>query len=152
MRWILLLLSAVVPPAFAQTYTGPRPAKPDLPYIRHADHLVPTEAVMAKEEKKRNEALYTIEGAVSSARTPLVLPVFVLLADKLNPDSLGLYRLETKGGRREVEVGRSNAAIPLEVRNLGGKLYSIETDDALDPGEYALSPQGTDQVFCFQVF
>jgi hypothetical protein len=154
MRRILLLVSVAVLPAFAQAYTGPRPAKPDLPYIRHADHLVPTEAVTAKEERKHNESVYTVDGTVSSARTPLVLPVFLLLADKLNPDSLGLYRMETKGGHREVTVavGRSNDAIRLDVKNLGGKLYSIETDDALEPGEYVLSPQGSDQAFCFQVF
>ena len=90
MRRILLLVSAATLAAFAQKYNGPRPDKPDLIYIKHADHLVATEVVTAREEKKKNETIYDIDGANSSARTPLVLPVFLLLADKLNPDRLGL--------------------------------------------------------------
>ena len=89
MRRILVLSSAAMLAAFGQKYTGPRPPQPDLPYIKHADHLVPTESVIAKEEKKKNQSIFTMEGASSSARTPLALPVFLLLADKLAPDHFG---------------------------------------------------------------
>ena len=154
MRRILLFVSAATLAAFAQKYNGPRPDKPDLIYIKHADHLVATEVVTAREEKKKNETIYDIDGANSSARTPLVLPVFLLLADKLNPDRLGLYRLESKGGHREVclSTGKAAGAIRLEVKHLDGNLYWIEVDDTLDPGEYALSPEGSNQAFCFEVF
>ena len=52
MRRTLLLMSAVMLWAFTQKYTGPRPEKPDLPYIKHADHLIATEPVTAKEERQ----------------------------------------------------------------------------------------------------
>ncbi len=154
MRRILLLLSAVALAAFAQKYTGPRPPQPDLLYIKHADHLVATEAVTAKEEKRTDETIYILDGASSSARTPLALPVFLLLANKLNPDSLGLYRLETREGHREVTLTAKQkaAGILLEVKHLDGNLYWIETGDSLDPGEYAISPEGSTQAFCFTVF
>jgi hypothetical protein len=32
------------------------------------------------------------------------------------------------------------------------KLYRLEVEESLEPGEYALSPEGSNQVFCFQVF
>jgi len=153
-RRILLLLSAALVAAFAQKYAGPRPQKPDLPYIKHADHLVVTEAVTAKEDKKKNQTVYVVDGAESSAKTPLAMPVFLLLADKLNPDRLGLYKLESKDGHRELVLSadRRAEAIRIEVKHLDGNLYWIEVGDGLDPGEYALSPEGSNQAFCFQVF
>ena len=154
MRRTLLLMSAVMLWAFAQKYTGPRPEKPDLPYIKHADHLIATEPVTAKEERKKNQTVYIVDGAASSAKTPLAIPIFLLLADKLNPDRLGLYRLESKEGHREIvfTAGKQPEAIRIEVKRLEGNLYWIEAGDGLDPGEYALSPEGSTQTFCFQVF
>src|SRR6266516_3247431 len=103
MRHALPLLFAVVVAAAAQTYNGPRPEKPDLPYLKHADQLVPTEATEAKEEKgKKEEITYVVAGAASTARTPLASPVFLLQSDKLAAGSLQLYRLESRNGRREV--------------------------------------------------
>ena len=32
------------------------------------------------------------------------------------------------------------------------KLYKIEVSDSLEPGEYTLTPEGSNQVFCFQVY
>ena len=69
----------------AQKYSGPRPAKPDIPYLVHADSLVETEAVEAKEEKRKDDLAYIIPGANSSAKTPLAGPVFILQGDKLQP-------------------------------------------------------------------
>jgi hypothetical protein len=31
-------------------------------------------------------------------------------------------------------------------------LYKLEAVESLEPGEYSLSPEGSDQVFCFQVY
>jgi hypothetical protein len=154
MRRILLLGSAAMLAAFGQKYTGPRPPKPDLPYIKHADHLVATEAVTVKAQKSKTETLVTMEGASSSARTPLPLPVFLLLSDKLDPAHLGLYRLEAKEGHREIALNANKQpdAIRIEVKRLDGNLYWIETGDSLDPGEYAFTPEGSTQAFCFQVF
>jgi hypothetical protein len=38
------------------------------------------------------------------------------------------------------------------VKPLEGKLYRVEANETLENGEYALSPDGSDQVFCFQVY
>src|SRR5580704_3174261 len=99
---ILPLVFAAVFAASGQKYNGPVPPKPDLPYLKHAGDLIPTEATEAKEDKKKDEILYTIEGANSPVKTPLASPIFLLQADKLVPERLGLYKLEIKSGHREV--------------------------------------------------
>jgi len=154
LRRILLLFWAAVFAASAQKYTGPVPPKPDLPYLKHADNLIATEAAEAKEEKKKDEVIYVIPGANSPARTPLATPIFLIQADKLVPDHLGLYRLESKGGHREVSASpkKPMKAYRVVVSRLTGNLYKIEVDETLDPGEYSLSPDNSNQVFCFQVF
>ena len=154
MRRIFLLLSAAALAAFAQKYDGPRPPKPDLPYLKHASELVPLEAQQAKEEKqKKEDTLFVVEGAASSARTPLASPIFLILADKLVPDRLGLYKLAVKSGHREIMFGpkKSPKPIRIEVSRLSGNLFKIEVEESLEPGEYSLSPSDSNQVFCFQV-
>lgn len=154
-RRILPLLFAAVFAASAQKYNGPVPAKPDLPYLKHADTLVPTEVVEAKEEKKKEEITYVIAGANSTAKTPLATPIFIFQADKLVADRLGLYKLESKSGHREVTASPKKPlkAIRVVVSHLSGNLYRIEVDESLEPGEYVLSPEGTNLIsFCFQVF
>ena len=42
--------------------------------------------------------------------------------------------------------------IRIEVSRLDKDLYRIEVNDSLEPGEYSLTPEGSNQVFCFQVF
>jgi len=145
---------AVVLTATAQKYTGPRPPKADLPYLKHADNLVPTEAAEAKEEKKKDDILYVVEGANSSAKTPLASPIFLLQAAKLAPERLQLFKLDSKSDRREILFSPKHPpkAIRVEVTRLGSDLYRIEVNESLDPGEYSLSPEGSNQVFCFQVF
>jgi hypothetical protein len=154
LRRFLLLALAVALTATAQKYAGPRPPKADLPYLKHAENLIPTEAVDAKEEKKRDDILYVVDGANSSAKTPLASPIFLLQAAKLVPERLQLFKLDSKSDHREILFSRKNppTAIRIEVTRLGSDLYRIEAGESLEPGEYSLSPQGSDQVFCFQVF
>ena len=76
LRQMTLVAVAVVCAAFAQKYDGPRPPKPDVPYLKHADNLIPVEVAQAKEEKRKDDTIYTIEGANSSAKTPLAEPIF----------------------------------------------------------------------------
>jgi hypothetical protein len=139
---------------FAQKYDGPKPPKPDVPYLKHATNLVPLEAAEAKGQKQKNDTLYVVEGAQSSVKTPLASPIFLFQSSKVLPDKLGLYKFEIKGGHREILFGpkRSPRPIRLEVMHLDGNLYKIEVTDSLEPGEYSLSPEGSNQVFCFQVF
>ena len=152
----LALCMAALFAATAQNYTGPLPPQTDLPYLKHAENLVPTEVLEAKEEKsKKGDVLYVIAGAASSARTPLASPVFLLEADKLVAAKLALYQLEPRNGRREIVFSpkKPPKAIRVELTHLNtGGLYRLEVEESLEPGEYALSAEGSNQVFCFQVF
>jgi hypothetical protein len=150
----LPLLAAVAFPAFTQKYAGPMPDKPDLPYLKHASSLVATEAAVAKEDKKKDDVTYIIEGAGSSAKTPLASPIFIIQCDKISADRLGLYKLDVKNGKREIVFGPKKQPKPIriEATRLGGNIYRIEVDESLEPGQYSLSPEGSNQVFCFEVF
>src|SRR5215467_1714665 len=157
MRTLSLILLLVPAAGLAQKYSGPRPPKRDTVYLLHADNLVPTEMVEAKQDSKKNEIQYTVDGTASSARTPLAEPIFIFESDKIQPQSLELYRFEVKNGRREVTmVQRRTRGGPkplrLSVTRLEGKLYRIEADEALENGEYGLSPNGSNAVFCFEVY
>lgn len=148
----LLLTGALA--GWTADYTGPKPPKPDMLYLVHADNLVPTESDEAKEEGK-NGSTYSIAGATSPARTPLAEPIFLLQSDKITADSLELYKLDVKGGHRELQLGsghRNSKALHLAVTRLGQGLYRIEVDEELENGEYALSPMGSSRVFCFQIY
>jgi hypothetical protein len=154
-RFLLLLLAAAFA-APAQKYDGPIPPKKDLPYIRHAANLVPTEDVIAREDKKNTGSLYTIAGPNSSAVTPLAAPIFIIQVDKILPDKLSLYKLDSKPDHREILVNpkRESPAIRLEVNKLtADNIWKIETDESLDPGEYCLTIDGdsSNQAFCFRV-
>jgi hypothetical protein len=148
----LLLAAGLV--AFAQKYDGPVPAKADLPYLKHASELVATEAGQAKEEKKKDDLIYTIEGAAASAKTPLASPIFIFKSDKIAPEKFGLFKLTVKGGHRELVMNAKKPQQPIriEVSRLDKGLYRIEVSESLEAGEYSLSPDGSNQVFCFQVF
>lgn len=159
MRSLLCLIAAAASLVCAQEkYTGPRPPKPDVLYLVHASNLIPTEVVDAgKPESHHNELTYTIAGASSPARTPLSEPIFIIQADKIQPQALELYRAEVKGGRREVSISQkrtrgSPKPLRLQVTPLGGGLYRVEVDETIENGEYAISPNGSDTVFCFEVY
>lgn len=152
-----LALALACAPLFADTYSGPRPPKPDVPYLMHADNLIETEVGEAKEQQKgKNETMYTIPGASSPARTPLAEPVFLFQSEKIQPESLQLYRLEVKGGNREVVMSRKRLSRPLRlmVTKLDQNLYRIEVNEGmgLENGEYSLSPSESNMVFCFEVY
>jgi hypothetical protein len=153
---LLALLFGVAALATAQKYDGPRPPKPDIPYLKHATNLVPTEVSEAKEEKgKKDEVTYVISGAASTARTPLASPIFLLQSEKLKAQSLALYKLDARNGRREITASPKKPLQPIrvEVTRLDGSgLYRLEVLESLEPGEYSFSPEGSNQVFCFQVF
>jgi len=100
--------------ATAQKYDGPKPPKPDLPYIKHADKLLATEAIEAKTQKKKDDTLYTVDGANSSAKTPLAAPVLLFESAKINPANLQLFRMESKDGHREFVVRASDEPIRIE--------------------------------------
>jgi hypothetical protein len=142
--------------AAADKYTGPVPPKPDLPYLLHASSLVETEVANAQQGKKSDQ--FTISGASSPARTPLAEPIFIIDARQIQPETFELYRLDVKGGNREVSLGNGGRrrggshALHLSVKPLGGHLFRVEVDEALDNGEYALSPANDNRAFCFEIY
>jgi len=154
---ILLLLTVCVLPAATRKYDGPRPPRPDIPYLLHADNLIETEAAEAQEEDRGREVLNSIAGASSPARTPLAEPIFLIDAQKIAPEKLELYRFEVRRGRREITFPKKeskNAPRPIRVivTQIEGKLYRVEANETLENGEYGLSPAGSRQVFAFQVY
>ncbi|HLK47811.1 MAG TPA: hypothetical protein VKT49_06735 [Bryobacteraceae bacterium] len=156
-RRVLVLLCAAAAVSAAQKYDGPRPAKPDIPYIKHADSLLATEISDATEENRKDDILYVIPGAESTVKTPLASPILLFQAGKIAPEKLQLFKLETKNGRREILFSRKKkqTAKPIRIdvtRVSSDNLYQIEVNSSLDKGEYSLTPDGSNQVFCFQVY
>jgi hypothetical protein len=155
LAFTLLLLAAFFCQA-APRYDGPRPPQPDLPYLVHADNLVPTEKVTAREESSKNGLTYTISGSTSSARTPLAEPIFLIRAQRLVPDRFGCFRMDVnKAGNREVSLGkrsRKDKPIPLKVTRVDEGLFRVEVDTPLENGEYTLSPEGSDEAFAFTIY
>src|SRR5260370_36618790 len=102
----------------AENYTGPRPPKPDVPYLLHASTLVETEAGEAREQGRKNETAYLISGTSSPVRTPLSEPIFIMESRKLSPERMELYRLDVRNGGREVLLSpkrRKGAGHPLHL-------------------------------------
>jgi hypothetical protein len=148
-----LLAALALTAALAQKDSEPKPAKPDLPYLKHATTLIATEAAVAKQEKHGNDMRYIVAGANSPARTPLAAPIFLFQADKIAADSLEFYRLESKTDHREIEYSKSGPEpLRLIVTHLAGNLYRVEAYEGQDAGEYALRPRDSDTFFCFAIF
>jgi hypothetical protein len=151
----LTLLIAITAPAFAQD--SETPPKADIPYLLHAGNLVETVKREATEEHKKNTVTYVVPGTTSTTRTPLAGPEFVLLKEKLDPNSLRLYAFEVRNGRREIsfnEKKQKQNPVPyiLSVFPLSKGLFKVRVDGSLPRGEYGLTPDGTNNVFCFTVF
>ncbi len=143
--------------ASAQKYTGPRPPKPDVLYLVHADNLVPTEIAEAKQDSKKNEMTFSISGASSPARTPLAEPIFIIESDKISPERLELYRMDVKSGRREVTMTQKRTRggprpLRLSVTRIEKGLYRVEASETLENGQYSISPNDSNHVFCFEVY
>ena len=84
-------------------------------------------------------------------------PIFVMESNKLMADRLQLYKMDVKNGKREVFIPfkpkrDGPRALRLTVTKLTGNLFRLEAAESLDPGEYSLSPENSNQVFCFQVY
>jgi len=139
-----------------QGYSGPIPSKTDTPYLVHADRLVETEAQTARQRAGKAQVSYLIAGDKSGVRTPLASPTLVIETAGMDVRKLQLFRLEVKNGVREVTFFSNSraGAVPLrtEITEISDGLYRIAVVDSLPAGEYGLSPDGTNDVFCFEVF
>ncbi|MFN7932318.1 MAG: hypothetical protein U0R19_03275 [Bryobacteraceae bacterium] len=156
----LALFLCLAPLALAQKkYDGPKPSKQDVVFLLHAGNLVSTEVAVAKEEKRKDDRAYIVDGASSSAKTPLAEPIFLIEAKTVQVDRLQLYKLDVKNGKREVvfppaskRKKDSPRPLHLSMKRLGDGIYRLEANEFLQNGEYALTPEGSDQVFLFQVY
>lgn len=153
---ILAVFALSVIVAAADRYNGPIPPKTDLPYLMHADNLVPTEIGVAKQEDRKDGTAFVLPGATSSARTPLAEPIFIIKTNRLMPDRLSAFKLDVKGGGREVFIpnkrGKNSKPIPLKVTRLSDGLYKVEVDNPIENGQYVLSPEGSNDAFAFEVY
>jgi len=138
-------------------YTGPHPPKKNVPYLVHAGNPVETEAGTAFQIINNDLITYVISGEKSTARTPLASPIFVIeSADITDVEKLRLFRLVAQDGHRTVTFHKKSlrGAMPLriEIKPIPGGLFEIEVVDSLPPGQYALTPDGANNVYCFEVF
>jgi len=155
-RVLFLLLCALLPALAQKKYTGPRPEKADVPYLLQAGKLTEAEVGMAMEASGKDASLYSVPGPASPVRTPVPEPVFLFKADTINPDKIALYKMDTKTGNRTVSFaltkkkkGESGRPIFLMVTPLSPGLFKIEVNEVLENGEYCMSPEGSNKVFCF---
>jgi hypothetical protein len=139
-----------------EKYSGPVPPKKDVLYLLHADNLIETEVATASQSASKNDQLFIVQGETSPARTPLAEPIFLLSPDRLTPASLGLYKFEVSGGRRQITIPKKKGKGPkvyhTSVRTLAPGLFRIEAAEYLENGEYSLSPEGENTAFCFTVY
>lgn len=143
----------------AKKWSGPRPEKPDVPFLLHVNQLVETESGMATESKSKDGTLYSVPGAASPVKTPLPEPVFLFQAGKINPERMTLFRMESKGGSRTLLLPdpgkrKRDSARPvfMLITAFDKGLFKLEVNEFLADGEYCLSPDGSNQVFCFSAY
>jgi len=153
---VLCLASSLFAQPTSKKKSGlPEPPKKDVPYLIHADLLLETEINEAKEETRKDEQAYSIPGAASPVKTPLSSPEFLIQAESIAPEKLAVFKLDSKNGRREVIVARKKKPvgrpIKISVFRVHERVFKIRVDDTLTPGEYSLSPDGSNAVFCFAV-
>ena len=66
-----LVIAAAVPAAAQKKYSGPRPQKPDVPFLQHGKKLIEVETSEAREAPGKGEVSYSVTGAESPTRTPV---------------------------------------------------------------------------------
>ena len=134
----------------------PAPGKPDVPYLIHAASLIETEQATAGEETRKDDFLYVVPGAASAVTTPLAGPEFLFRSESIDPNDFQLYRFESKNGRRELLFRRKKKilaeAMRVTVFPMDDGLARIRVYESLTSGEYCLTPNGSDAVFCFTVY
>lgn len=158
LRWSVLTV-AVCAGLAAQTkrYEGPRPEKADVPFLLQAGKLTEIESGEAQEKTEKDATIYIVSGVSSPTRTPLPEPIFLFKADKVNPERLSLFRMEVKNGNRFIAMptrGKKGGPKPifLMVNRLESGLYKVEVNEYLENGEYCLSPDGSNRVYCFSTY
>ena len=150
LAFFLMLLAGV---AGAQKL--PDPPKKDTPYLIHATNLLETETNQATEVSDKKGQIFWVPGTASSARTPLGFPEFLFAQDQVDARTLHLYAFESVNGRREVMIRKKNKVVAqafyVDVVQQSEGVFKLRVDSSLRPGEYCLTPDGQNTVFCFAV-
>ena len=152
LAWLACLLGSM---GMAPAASGPVPAKPDLPYLLHADDLISTEVTEARQSEQKDGTLYTIAGANSPVKTPLASPAFLIRSDKITADKVQLFALQIHGRQREImfyKKKKNPVPFTFTVKSMGDNVYRLEVNESLPAGEYSISPADSNQAFCFAVF
>lgn len=143
----------------ADTPSAPEPPKTDIPYLLMAQDLVATDALEAKQDvrnagKRNEETTYWVPGEHATARTPLASPIFMMKEDTLAAERLAVYPFELRNGRREITFNKKKPpkAFTLTLKKVADALYRMEVNESLPAGEYAVTPSGSNSVFCFAVY
>jgi hypothetical protein len=155
------VLAAVATSASAhQKSATPKPPKNDLPYLLEAQKLIPTQALPATRSSSKDDQTITVSGITSPARTPLPEPIFLFSPGQINANQFELLRFQVVNGRRQWTKGKQanpddqepEGILRLTLRPVAEGVIRIEAAEMLNPGEYALIPQGQNTAFCFTVF
>ncbi len=152
----LLLFALCVSAAETNKLGLPNPPKPDVPYIIHATSLLETEVGEAVIQEDKKELRYYVNGTESSAKTPLAAPEFLFRSESIDPRLLQLHAFEKINGRREILVKKKKKTVAqpivMDIFPVEEGLTRMRVDGSLAAGEYCLTPEGSDAVFCFSVF
>ena len=156
---VALLFAAAGPATAQKKYSGPRPVKSDVPFLQHGKKLIEVETSEAREAPGKGDVTYTVQGASSPTRTPVPEPIFLFQSDRINPERLSLFRMEIKGGQRSLTLAtdprkRKDRTRPIFilVSPLDSRLFKVEVNEPLENGEYCLSPEGSNTVYCFSEY
>ncbi len=134
----------------------PNPSKPDVPYLIHGSDIQELEVLMAQRDETKNQTIYWLPGTSASTRTPLAGPEFLMDSQDIHPRDLELYRFEVSKGRRELLYRNKKKVVAqpffLHLEAVQDRVARIRVNASLEPGEYGLTPEGSDSVFVFSVF
>lgn len=134
----------------------PNPAKQDVPYLIHGSALQELERLEAAAEEAKNQLRYWIPGTAAQVRTPLAAPEFLFDSSLIDPRDLRLYGFEVAKGRREILYRKKKKVVAepffLHLEGVQDRVVRVRVNASLPPGEYGLTPDGSDDVFVFSVF
>jgi hypothetical protein len=141
----------------------PVAAQPDVvgvPFMRGASGLISLEQEFGM--MARSNSMYGMGGTVIRIQGSMS-PVRVRRGDKLvfvvrlnsgnDPREFALYALESRMNLRQTQPTRGGQPpmLPLMINKVGDSTYEISPARPLYPGEYAMSPINSSQMYCFGV-
>ena len=138
-------------------YFGPKPEKEDHPYLILGDRIVETEELEASQTEAKKRSVYSVPGTSSPVKSPLAEPAFLFKPGSIRAEAVQLYPMKVEKGNRTITFHTKPKKddprpVPLMYHAQKDGTVIIEANQYLENGEYCLSPQGVNTVFCFQVY